>query len=48
MVRIQENELEKINGGATPSIWIGMAIAALIIFISGVIDGIVNPKKCGE
>ena len=48
MIRIEENELEKINGGATPYIWIGLAVTALVIFLSGFIDGLVNPKKCGE
>lgn len=48
MVKIEESELEKINGGAVSYIWVGIAIAALIIFLSGFIDGIANPKKCGE
>ena len=26
---------------------IGIAVAAVIIFLSGVIDGITNPKECG-
>lgn len=47
IVKLKEEELEAINGGATPYIWIGIAVAAAIIFLSGVIDGIVNPKECG-
>lgn len=48
MIKLEEKELERINGGAVPYIWIGIAVVALIIFISGFIDGLVNPKKCGE
>ena len=47
-MKIMENqELERISGGAVPYIWIGIAVAAVIIFLSGVIDGITNPKECG-
>lgn len=48
MITIEERQLEKISGGATPYVWIGIAVAAIIIFISGVIDGITNPKECGQ
>lgn len=48
MIRIEDKDLENITGGATPYIWIGIAVAALVIFLSGFIDGLVNPKKCGE
>ena len=48
MIVLKDSELEKINGGAVPYIWIGIAVAALIIFLSGVVDGITNPKECGE
>ena len=47
MIILEDQELEKINGGAAPYIWIGIAVAAVIIFLSGVIDGITNPKECG-
>lgn len=46
IVELKDKELEKVKGGAVPYVWIGIAIAALIIFISGVIDGITNPKPC--
>lgn len=48
MIVLEDQELERINGGAVPYIWIGIAVAAVIIFLSGVIDGITNPKACGE
>ena len=46
MERINENNLEKIKGGTTEGIWIGLGVASLCIFISGIIQGIVNPEKC--
>jgi len=46
IVRLKEEQLENIKGGSTPYIWIGIAVTAAIIFISGVIDGIVSPKEC--
>lgn len=48
MIKIEEKELDKINGGAVPFIWIGIGVVALIIFLAGFIDGLVNPEKCGE
>jgi hypothetical protein len=48
--RIQEEQLETIKGGNSPlfTVWTGVAIAAIVVFISGVIDGITNPNRCGE
>jgi len=45
--KLDDLELMNINGGALPYIWIGIGISALIIFISGIIDGIASPKECG-
>ena len=47
IVKVDNTQLEKIRGGTVPYIWIGIGIAALVIFLSGVIDGISNPKECG-
>lgn len=44
--KIEEEDLEKIKGGEAVSIWIGIAIAAIVVFISGVIEGITNPERC--
>ena len=47
MVEIKEEKLDQIKGGMNISpVWIGIGIAALIIFLSGVIEGITNPGKC--
>ena len=43
---IDNNHLERITGGGAPLIALG--IIAAIIFISGVIDGIVHPKSCEQ
>ena len=45
--KLNEQQLENIKGGAVPYVWIGIAVATLLIFLSGVIDGITNPKECG-
>lgn len=39
---------ENIQGGAMISVWAGIVIAALAVFISGLIEGITNPERCHE
>ena len=48
MSKLNEEHLEKIQGGEgiTTGIWIGLAITAAVIFISGVIEGLTNPERC--
>ena len=47
MKKLNDLELEKIKGGeAISAVWIGLAVAAIVVFISGVIEGITNPEKC--
>ena len=48
MSKLNEDSLEKIKGGEgiTTGIWIGLAITAAVIFISGVIEGLTNPERC--
>ena len=41
--KIDEIELENIKGGAI-SVWTGIAIAAIVIFISGIIEGLFRLK----
>lgn len=47
-IKAVENEnLEKIKGGeGITTVWIGLAVTAIVIFISGVIEGITNPERC--
>jgi len=44
--QISTNELEKIKGGAAISITTGLIITAIVVFLSGVIEGITNPERC--
>lgn len=46
MTKIKQEELDKIKGGTSITIWTGMAIAAIVIFLSGVIEGLTNPGEC--
>lgn len=45
--QLSNKELEEMNGGGLTLLGIGGAIAAGI-FLVGVIDGFVNPKKCND
>lgn len=45
MTLLEENELNNIYGGSF-SIGLSIAIAGLITFVIGVIDGYVRPLKC--
>lgn len=40
------NELEQITGGAVNWAVVGIAISAIVVFLSGVIEGITNPGRC--
>lgn len=44
--KISDDELEKIKGGSAAAIWIGLAVTAVVVFLSGVIEGITNPERC--
>ena len=46
MKQLKEEELENIKGGNVITIWTGIVIASIIIFFSGVIEGITNPERC--
>ena len=48
IIKVEDTQLAEIKGGSVPYVWIGIAVAALIIFLSGVVDGIANPKACGS
>lgn len=47
MKEVSKEELKKINGGGI-SVLTAIGISAAVIFIIGVIDGYVRPKKCDE
>lgn len=46
MQELKHNDLERIIGGASP--WVIIGIASIAVFISGVIEGIVHPKSCSS
>jgi hypothetical protein len=47
LVKLNDDKLEKIKGGeGVSTVFIGVAIAAAIVFISGVIEGLTNPERC--
>ena len=45
---IVNDELEKIKGGTTITVWTGVIVSTIAIFIAGLIEVITNPGKCGE
>ena len=45
--KINDNKLDKISGGGVGWFGVGVAVAALIVFISGVLEGYTNPGRCG-
>lgn len=42
---LKVDELQSIRGGSI-SAYALLGISALVVFISGIIDGIFHPKKC--
>ena len=44
--KIRNEELEKISGGGVEWLGIGIAVSALIVFLSGIIEGYTNPGRC--
>ena len=46
MKKLDTQELERVHGGF--SAWMALGIAATVIFISGVFEGIVHPRSCTE
>lgn len=44
MKEIKEEDMKNIEGGI--SVWGGIGIGAAVVFLIGVIDGIVRPLKC--
>lgn len=44
MRKLSNNELEKISGGF--SAWVAIGIVSTVIFLSGIFGGIVHPKEC--
>lgn len=48
MKEISNEQLENIKGGTAMTVWTGIIISTIVIFVSGLIEGITNPEKCGD
>lgn len=46
MRNLNDQELQQLKGGF--SLWAGIGIAAIVVFLAGVLEGIVHPRTCGE
>ena len=49
MRELSDNETLQISGGSislTTAVGIGMAVSAVIVFISGILEGFSNPRRC--
>lgn len=44
MEKLTEKELREVEGGI--SLWVGIGIGALAVFLAGLLDGAVHPKTC--
>lgn len=44
--RICDDKLDKIYGGGVEWMGVGLAIASLVVFLSGIIEGYTNPGRC--
>lgn len=46
MKKLNENEMKQIQGGVN---WVAVTfISGAISFVIGIIDGLMNPKKCNS
>lgn len=48
MKNIETEKLNNIRGGFTMNGWVALGIAAAVVFISGIIEGITNPERCNS
>ncbi len=44
MKEMNRQQLESVKGGF--SVWAGLVITAIVIFVVGIVDGFVHPKEC--
>ncbi len=47
MQKLSETEMKNIEGGASPFIIVSV-VTGLITFITGILNGYSNPKKCNN
>ena len=46
MIRIEDNEAKRVEGGI--NILVVSLVTTAVIFVSGIISGIVNPTRCNN
>jgi hypothetical protein len=46
MRKLEREEMERVDGGI--NIFLVTAIAAAVVFVSGIITGIVKPTECNK
>ena len=46
MEKLTDNQLSNNKGGFTMNVWMALGIASLVVFLSGVFEGITNPDRC--
>ncbi|MDD5888551.1 MAG: hypothetical protein PUC82_03580 [bacterium] len=42
---LADDDLKVVTGG---SVWTGIAISAIVVFLSGVLEGFTNPGRCNN
>lgn len=46
--KVSNEELDKISGGGVEWLGIGLAVAAFVVFLSGIFEGYTNPGRCSN
>ena len=46
--KLDDNMLEKVNGGSLEWVGVGLLVTALVVFLSGVLEGFTNPGRCSN
>ena len=46
--KLDDNMLEKVSGGSLEWVGVGLLVAALVVFLSGVLEGFTNPGRCSS
>lgn len=46
MKKIDDDKLDLIKGGEIGTVWVFVIVSAVVVFLSGVIEGFTNPSKC--
>ncbi len=47
MQKLNDDKLENIIGGEV-TVWVYLIATSIVIFLSGIIDGYIHPKECGN